>query len=351
MRPALKSVEQAAALLLSGILGAVITCCTLTLSAAQDSGQIKPYEIFAVVWRGETEVEDGFRTQLTQMGIPANITVRNLNLDSSRAPAIIEEIKQLGPDLVYTWGTGTTANIVGRLNEENPDAFVTGIPAIFVLVAYPVEANIIESFESTGRAVTGVSFLAPLDVQLRAIQAYGGFQRIAQIYDPTAGNSNVNVEQMRITAPQMDIELIELPIPLDADGRPNPETLPALVQQAADQDADILYMGPDSFLTRHSDSFTEAAIRHGLPTFASTQAPLLGSRAMFGLVTDYHTLGRLAAIQSERILVGGERPEDLPVGQLARYKLLVNIDVAHEVESYPPLDMMAVADFRRSTVD
>ena len=331
---------------LAGLL--LILGLSAVSALAQQRSPDEPYEIFAVVWRGETEVEEGFRAQLSQLGVPANITVRNLNLDSSRAPDIVAEIKRVQPDLVYTWGTGTTANIVGRLGDDDPDRFVTDIPAIFVLVAYPVEAGIVESFAAPGRSVTGVSFLAPVDVQLRAIQAYGGFKRIAQIYDPTAGNSKINVDQLRAAAADMGLELVEFPIPLNADGRPDPDTLPRLVAEADEQGADIIYMGPDSFLTRHSDSFTKAAIAHRLPTFAATQAPLLGSRAMFGLVTDYHTLGRLAAIQSERMLVGGEHPEDLPVGQLSRYKLLINIDVAHEVQSYPPLDMIAVADFRDS---
>ena len=71
----------------------------------------EPYRVFAVVWRGETEVEDGFREYFTQRGIPFEMTVRNLNLDRGNAPAFVEEIKQAQPDLVYTWGTGTTTSV------------------------------------------------------------------------------------------------------------------------------------------------------------------------------------------------------------------------------------------------
>ena len=112
--------------------------------------------------------------------------------------------------------------------------------------------------------------------------------------------------------------------------------------------AQLLYMGPDSFLTRHAEAYTSAAIAAGLPTFASTQAPLKNSRAMFGLVTDYHTLGKLTALQAERILVERRRPEDLPVARLARYKLWINMDVMRELSLYPPMDMIAIADFKTS---
>ena len=307
-----------------------------------------PYKIIGVVWRGETEVEDGFRAQLTQRGVPFEFEVKNLDLDRGNAPPIIDEIRREQPDLVYTWGTGTTTSIVGRVEQENPEDFIRDIPGVFVLVAYPIEANIVESFERPGRMVTGVSFLAPVEVQLGAIKAFHDFQALAVIYDESAGNSRINVEQLREAVPQAGMRLLEYPVPENDAGRPDPDALPELVHRARADGADLLYMGPDSFLTRHSDSYTSNAIEAGLPTFASTQAPLLNSRAMFGLVTDYFTLGRLAAFQAEQILVDGLDPQTLPVGQLARYKLWINMDVAHEVGLYPPLELMAIADFRDS---
>ncbi len=333
--------------------GLAVSLLAVTIGGAQESGSGKadPYRIFAVLWRGETEVEDGFRAQLTQRGVPFELTVRSLDLDRGNAPPIIEEIREARPDLVYTWGTGTTTSIVGRLDEDDPDSFVRDIPGIFVLVAYPLEAGIIENFARPGRPVTGVSFLSPVDVQLSAIVAYHPFKTVAVIFDETAGNSRINVASLRETAPEFGLRLLEYPIPVGSDGRPDPEELPELVERAKRDGAELLYMGPDSFLARHGDVFTAEAIRNGLPTFAATQAPLLNSRAMFGLVTEYYTLGRLAALQAERILVDEVPPEDLPVGRLSRYKLWINRDVVQEIGLYPPLEMIAVADFRESARD
>ena len=333
----------------------LILCGLLGLPALQglaqtsgDSQAVTPFRIFAVVWRGETEVEQGFRDYLTQRGIPFDMTVRNLNLDRGNAPPIVEEIKRVRPDLVYTWGTGTTSSIVGKIETDTPESFVRDIPAVFTLVSYPKVANIVQSYESTGRSVTGVAFLAPVEIQLKTILAYRPFTTMAVIYDETAGNSRINVAELREAAPRMDIELMELPVPLGENGKSDPDALPRLVEQAREGGAEILYMGPDSFLTRHAKSYTSAAIAAGLPTFAATQAPLKNSRAMFGLVTDYHTLGKLTALQAERILVEKRRPEDLPVARLARYKLWINMDVMREIGMYPPMDMIAIADFKTS---
>ncbi len=338
-----------AALVLSGVLG--LAPCQGFGQGSDNPQAAKPFRILAVVWRGETQVEQGFRDYLVQRGIRFEMTVRNLELDRDNAPAIIEEIERVRPDLVYTWGTGTTQSILGKLETDNPESYVREIPAVFTLVAYPKAAGIVESYENTGRPVTGVAFLAPVEAQLKTILAYRPFTTIAVIYDRTAGNSRINVDGLREAAPKVGVELIELPIPLGENGKPDAALLPRLVEQAKERGAEILYMGPDSFLTRHAKSYTSAAIAAELPVFAATQAPLKNSRAMFGLVSDYHTLGKLTALQAERILVEKRRPEDLPVARLGRYKLWINKDVMREIGMYPPMDMIAIADFQTSSRD
>ena len=323
-------------------------------SQAQQTGQTavdedRPFQIFGVVWRGETEVEAGFRSYLDQRGIGYEFTIRNLDLDRGNAPPIIEEIRQAKPDLVYTWGTGTTTSIVGRVQTDDPDKFIRDIPSIFVLVAYPQEAGIVESYESTGRGTTGVAFLAPVEAQLNAILTYMPIKKLAAIYDSKSSNSRINIEQMSEAAPKLGIEFLALPVPLNENDKSDPSTLNDLIWQAKEEGAELLYMGPDSLLTRNGELYTSTAIEAGLPTFASTQAPLKNSRAMFGLVTDYHTLGKLAGVQAERILVDGVRPEDLPVARLDRFKLWVNIDVVHEIDMFPPINLISIADFQTTT--
>ncbi len=322
-----------------------------SLAQTDLASYMRPYEIFAVLWRGETEVEAGFRDYLNQRGILYNMTVRSLELDRSNAPPIIEEIRRKKPDLVYTWGTGTTLSIIGPIDAEEPARFVQGIPGLFVLVAYPISANIVESFESTGRPLTGVSFLAAIESQIKAILDYGDFKKIGVIYDSTSSNSRINVASLEEKVSQFGLDLVVLPIPLGDEGKPDPETLPGLIRTAKSEGVDVLYMGPDSFLTRHADVYTAEAIANGLPTFASTQAPLKGSRAMFGLVSDYHTLGKLAAVQAEKILIGKQQPEQLPVASLSRFKLWINIDVVREVMLYPPMNVIAIADFKMTAAN
>ncbi len=312
---------------------------------------IRSYKIFAVVWRGETEVEDGFRDYLNQRGIAYDLTVRSLELDRANATPIIAEIRQAKPDLVYTWGTGSTLSTVGSLNSDRPEKFIRDIPAIFVMVAYPQEAQIIQSFESTGRPVSGVSFLAPMDAQLSAIQAYRPFRKLAAIYDETSSNSRINIELLEAAVPPTGMEFIPMPIPLLENGKPDPAAFPSLVQKAKDQGVDVLYLGPDSFLARHGKVYTKTAMEAGIPTFSSTQNPVKNAHSLFGLVSDYYTLGKLAGLQAERILVDGIAPEELPIALLSRFKLWINIDVAHAMKLYPPMNLIPIASFNDSGLE
>ena len=335
--------------LVAGLLAILLVVPPPGYSQEKGGGEDgRPYRILAVVWRGETEVEEGFRDYLDQRGIPYELTVRSLELDRGNAPPIIEEIRRTKPDLIYTWGTGATLSIVGSVDTDTPEKFIRDIPAIFVMVAYPQVANIIRSFENTGRMVSGVSFLAPLDVQLNVIRAYRPFRKLVAIYDETARNSRINIEQLREAVPESGMEFLALPVPLNENGKPDPATLPDLIRQAKSEGADVLYIGPDAFFTRHGPTYTRTAIDSGLPVFASTQVTLKSSHSMFGLVSNYYTLGKLAGLQAERILVDGISPRNLPIAQLSRFKLWVNIDVVKALGVYPPMNMISIADFKDS---
>ena len=302
-----------------------------------------PYHVFLVVWRGETDVEHGFRAHMRERGIPVRYTLRNLAQDRSRIPEIVAEIRSVQPDLVHTFGTSTTLGILGPREAADPAAHVQGIPGVFSIVAYPIEANIVESFQSTGRPVTGTAFLPPVNKQLDALLQYRSVERLGVIYNSLERNSEINMEELREEAAERGIELLEAPAPLDADGTPDPGRLAEVVDGLADDGAEFLYMGPDSFVTRNDVAITAAAVARGIPVFAGTEASFAGSQAMLGFVSPYYLVGKLAGAQAERILVDGQRPEDIPVRSLGRFSLVIRMSVALELGIYPPLGLLRVA--------
>ena len=265
MRPLIATAALAAALL-AGAAG---------IAGAQSGGL---FHIYLVVWRGETDVEHGFRAHLYERGIPARYTLRNINQDRSRIPEIVAEIRAAKPDLVHTFGTSATLGVLGPHTDAQPGAHVEGIPGVFSIVAYPIEAKIVEQFDPPGRPITGTAFLAPIENQIDAILAYRPIDTLGVIYNSLERNSVINVTALRAGCEARNIKLVELPVPLDADGRPDVSRLDALADDLVREGVDFLYMGPDSFVTVNSERISTRAAEHGIPTFAGTGATFSRSR-------------------------------------------------------------------------
>ncbi len=304
----------------------------------------RTYRIYLVLWRGNTDVEQGFQAYLNERGIRHELIVRDLNTDRSKLPGFVAEIRELRPDLVYTWGTTSTLGIVGPYDARDPAKFVTDIPVVFTLVAYPLAAKLVADETTPGGNVTGVRFLAPIDSQLAAIENYRSLNSLAVVYNPAEQNSLINIAELRERAAQGRFRLIEKPAPLDGNGNPQGSAVPMLVRQAKDDGADWLYIGPDSFTAVNADALTGTALDARLPSFAATELPLKTAKAMSGLVSPYYALGKLTASQAEKILIEGTPAGRLAVAQLSRFSLVLNMPVIKQLGIFPPMRVLRIAD-------
>lgn len=304
----------------------------------------RPFRIVMVVWRGVTRVEDGFRDYLAENHIPNELIIRNLDRDPGKIPALITEIRDLKPDLIYSWGTSTTLGLVGPWNDPEPQKHITDIPVIFTLVADPVGARIVRSLDQPRANVTGTSFLPPLGAQLKAIRSYRPYTRLAVIYNPLEANSVLNVKALREAGGQAGFTLIEKPAPITPAGGPDAAAVPRLVREAKEAGADFLYIGPDSFTAVVGSALTAAAIDNHLATFAATETPLRDAQAMFGLVSNYYTLGKFTAYKAEHILLHGLKPSDIPIETMKKFSLLLRIGVANAIGLYPPVNIVRYAE-------
>lgn len=302
----------------------------------------KPFVIFQITYRGETDVERGFSEYLFQREIPVKIIRRNADLDPSRVPAFVEEIKQMQPDLVYTWGTPVTIATYGKYEDASPQANVTKIPGVFTMVSAPVAAGVVPSLKSSDRNITGTSHVVPPEAQVRAMQSYRPFKVLGVLYTPTEQNSIVIVDRLRKIAEEMNFKLVERTFPLTADGKPTTDTAAELVGELHKEGAEWLYYLPDTFLSTNIDKVAPVATKLGIPGFSATE--LLKNDALVSLISRYYSLGQLTAYKAEQILVDGVSPEDIPIETLNRFSLIINMPLARELKLYPPLAMLNYAE-------
>ncbi|MEM9044512.1 MAG: ABC transporter substrate-binding protein [Pseudomonadota bacterium] len=305
--------------------------------------------VFMVLWRGETRVEEGFRAYVAEKNLALDLEIVSLERDLSNLPSTLEKIREADPDLVYTWGTSTTLGIAGRDPNlaSGPDDFppqVLDKPIVFTMVSQPVRSRIVPELGPSGRNVTGVSHIIPMETQLQAMQAYMPVDRVAVIYTDTEPNSVLAVEQLLDVGQEIGIKVDAYPVPLDSTGAPDPLVLPQMVQDAAAAGPQFLYMGPDSFIGQYAKIVTDAANELQLATFASTERTLASSDSLYGLVAPYTEVGRLTAQKVEAVLFEGKDPSEVPVDTLQRFSYQVRIDVAREIGVYPAMSLMDYAE-------
>ncbi|EIJ42220.1 ABC-type uncharacterized transport system, periplasmic component [Beggiatoa alba B18LD] len=306
-----------------------------------------PFHIYMVVWRGETEVDVGFREYFKNNRIPVTFTLKDMDRDSSKFPEVIAEIKRVKPDLVYAVSTPVTLGLVGKEKDlkANPEKYITEIPVVFTLVTDAVSSGIVSNNASSQRNVTGTSHVAPLETQLNALLSYKPFKRLGVIYNEKEQNSVIITQELQTQAQKLGFELVAMTVPLDAAGQPIPELLPDLVEKIARANVDYLYMGPDSFVAgANADVLTRTALLYQLPTFTATEISIRKSDAMIGLVSGYYSLGQFTAYKAEQILVEKKAPQEIPIETLKRFSFIINMKVALALKVYPPLPVVQFAE-------
>jgi len=309
---------------------------------AQYSGS-RPLRIYAITFRGMTDVERGFQDYFAARRIPVQITWRDLNRDSARMPVFLDEIRRTRPDLVYTWGTSVTLGVVGAFDDPEPQTHIADIPVVFTLVAAPVLAKIVPDLKSSRRNVTGVFHVAPTEAQIRAMASYRPFKSIGILYTPTEQNSVVVVNEVREVAKRLGFTVVARPFRMvgnqvTADGAPE------MIREMKEQKVDWLYLPPDSYLgTQTQKIIIPAAMAVGLPTFASTEQ-LMDTGALTGLICHYYAIGQFTAYKAEQILVNKVPPSRIPIETLTRFTLQVRMDVAEQLRMPPPLPMFNYAE-------
>jgi putative tryptophan/tyrosine transport system substrate-binding protein len=304
----------------------------------------KPYRIYAITYRGRTDIEKGFEEYFRSRRIRVEIMWRDVNLDSTRLPGLIQEIRAVKPDLVYTFGTSVTLGVVGPHDAVDPVQHVVDTPVVFTLVAAPVLAKIVPDLKSSARNVTGVSHVAPTETQFRAMASYRPFQQVGILYTPTERNSVVLLDEIRKLGRKMGFKTVERKFRLDASGKVTAEGAVELVHQIKQANAQWLYLPPDSFLgTQAKDVIIPAAMAAGLPTFASTEQ-LMDTGALTALVSPYFTVGQFTAHKAKQILVDGVPAKDIPVETLKRLSFKVRMDAVEQLNLPPPLSLFNYAE-------
>lgn len=330
------------------VLCSLATSFFLSKASISQEVSTKPFKIFMVQWRGDTETDRGFQDYFNNNRIAVNYTIRNPNQDRSQFVEIVKEIKEQKPDLVYTWSMASAQGIIGTIKKRNENNFLSDLPVVNCMVSDPVVAGISSEWGKTGRNFTGVSHIPRMPAQLQAMKSFKDINKLSIVYNSQQESAASAAMELENLARSQEIAVQSFPIPLNAEGKSSPEAIKESVAKAAASEPDFLYLGPDSFLYVNRKILFEAINEHSIPTFTSADVFLSNGDALFGLVGSYYTAGQYCGHKAAEILKKSQFVGDIPFDTLHNFSLKVNMETAKSLEIYPPMNLLTLTEVIKS---
>ena len=319
----------------------LLTLAPLPARAAEPT----QHHIMMLLFRGCEEACQAFQDYFRRQRIPVRFTLRDAAQDASKVPEFVAEAKRLRPDLLVTWGTSVTVAAVGKWNAVDPARHITDIPVLFMIVSQPLELGIVPSLASSKRNVTGTLYLLPVEEQLRAARIYFDFRHVGFLLNPAEANSKASLDELKALSGKFGFRVTTETLETDpTSGKPIVDSIPGRVEALAKAGVDVFYLSPDSFLNTNRQVVTGTALAAKLPVFAAAEAPVTKADALFGVVNRYDQVGRFTAFQAVRILRDRIPPANIAIELPRQFSYLVNLRVARDLERYPPLPLLDIAE-------
>jgi len=199
----------------------------------------------------------------------------------------------------------------------------TDIEVVFGSVTDPVAAGLVDSWDSPGGSVTGISDWADVGTQIQlVVDIMPDVKKLGVIYNAGEVNSKVQVDELKKVAPAMGItEIVEATAATSADVLAAAQSLVGRV--------DAIWIPTDNTVVSAFESVVKVSEDNQIPLFAADVATV--ERGAIGTPgIDYYQLGRECGQVAARILKG-ESPADIPVKKVDMTDLFLNPSAAERM--------------------
>jgi putative ABC transport system substrate-binding protein len=158
---------------------------------------------------------------------------------------------------------------------------------------------------------------------------------IALIVNPNNPNAASDIRDAKTAAQTLGQQIIVLNASTERD-------IDAAFASLLQLRADALLVAADAFLADRRDQLVGLAARYAIPSmFSGREFATAGG--LMSYAGDLSEGYRLAGIYTGRILKG-EKPADLPVQQVTKMKLVINVKTAKALDLTVPPTLLATAD-------
>jgi putative ABC transport system substrate-binding protein len=261
---------------------------------------------------------------------------QNVAVEYRYAENQFDRLPALAADLVRSRvavivGSGTAAALAAK-------AATVTIPIVFSMASDPVAVGLVASLNRPGANVTGIANLGaelePKQLQLlrELIPNATAFGILA---DPAFPRATSIIAALQAAARGLALQLIVVNVRTDIDL----ETAFATFSQ---QRVGAVLVGTSALYDRRIEKLAALAARHALPAvFPFREAALAGGLMSYGSSLGYFY--RQVGVYTGRILKG-DKPADLPVQQVTKIDLVINMKTAKALGLTIPETLLATAD-------
>jgi putative ABC transport system substrate-binding protein len=247
-----------------------------------------------------------------------------------RLPGFAAELVQRGVAVIVAPGGAPVALAAKSATKT--------IPIVFEMGGDPVALGVVSSLNRPEGNLTGVSSLS-VEASSKRLEllheAVPTATTIGVVVNPTSPTAESQVGNLRAMASSLGLQLHVLTASTE-------EQFEAIFAALPQLGAGGLVFSSDPFFAFRSELLAALALRHGVPAITQTRDfATAGGLMSYG--GDFVQSHRHAGIYTGRILKG-ERPADLPVQQITRLELLINLQTARRFGISLPRSLLGRAD-------
>ena len=216
-------------------------------------------------------------------------------------------------------------------------AATSEIPVVFAHVSDPVAAGFVKSMARPGGNLTGVADYVG-ELQDKRVQIFSEMVRLRRLLiltDPTDPATQRLTADIERVAPQLKVRLVERHATTEADVT---KIFASLKKGAVDG---MVVISP-KLITNFPALILRLSLERQIPLTSHRKA-LVEQGALFSYGPDFVAVGQDIAGYVDRILKGA-KPADLPVQQVARLELVINLRTARALGLTIPQSVLLRAD-------
>ncbi|MDR3317798.1 MAG: ABC transporter substrate-binding protein [Puniceicoccales bacterium] len=297
----------------------------------QSPSRSKKIKILMLLWRDETEAEQGFLQELKNLGYEVTLTTFNADYNlRGLKQALLEKDEQnvYNPndyDYIYTFGTLVSLIAIEWLHKRNSTT-----PIVFNVVSDPMRSGLVLDYAGhNGGNLSGVCTSPSVEKQLENARAICTIKYLFTLINPTEQNCLNTFEALEIFSKAKNITIVRIDITNEND------IINKLKQIEKEKEKEkiltdmAIYIPSSSFFTKNIKSIFDYLRSIKMPIIAE-QRDMIEMGGLIGLTASYDSAGKEAAQIIKLNRTDGIQMENIPV-RFPKFFCFINKDTAERL--------------------